>query len=192
MNRRNFIHNSLAGVVLPSFFNGFSFEALGNVTEMQANDDHVLVVVRLAGGNDGLNTVIPIDKYSLYQNARKNIAIPDTKILKLSGSEIMGLNPAMTGFQNLHNNGQLAIVNAVGYPNPNFSHFRATDIWNTGADSNQILTSGWTGRYLGTTNPNYPIGYPNAQFPDPLAIQIGSTLTPALQGPVNAMDATTR
>jgi uncharacterized protein (DUF1501 family) len=80
-----------------------------------------------------------------------------------------------------------AIVNSVGYPNPNFSHFRATDIWNTGADSTQVLTSGWAGRYLGVTNPNYPLGYPNTQYPDPLAIQIGSTLTSALQGPVNAM-----
>ncbi len=68
----------------------------------------------------------------------------------------------MTGMQAMYNEGKLNIVQAVGYPSPNFSHFRATDIWMSGSSSDQILTTGWAGRYLNTEYPNYPQGYPNA------------------------------
>ncbi|RYF84771.1 MAG: DUF1501 domain-containing protein, partial [Chitinophagaceae bacterium] len=77
----------------------------------------------------------------------------------------------------------MTIVQAVSYPNPNFSHFRATDIWFSGSASNQYWDTGWLGRTLDTTYPSYPQNYPNAQAPDPLAIQIGSTLPFSLQGP---------
>ena len=147
--------------------------------------DHVLVLVQLNGGNDGLNTVIPLDQYAALMAARANITIDETKVLKLT--EATGLHPSMTGLQQLYNDAKLAVVQNVGYPNPNFSHFRATDIWLTASDYNVTLTSGWLGRYLDEEYPDYPNGYPNAVAPDPLAIQIGSVITTGLQGPTVSM-----
>jgi uncharacterized protein (DUF1501 family) len=99
----------------------------------------VLVLIQLNGGNDGLNMVIPIEFYANYFNARSNIAIPQNKILQLNGNAATGLHPSMTGLQTLYNEGKLAVVQAVGYPTPNFSHFRATDIWMSASDSTQIV-----------------------------------------------------
>jgi len=89
----------------------------------------------------------------------------------------------MTGLQTLYNENKLNIVQAVGYPSPNFSHFRATDIWMSASDSSTVINSGWGGRYLGTEYPNYPNGYPNTTMPDPLAVQIGSITSLTFQGP---------
>ena len=108
--------------------------------------DKVLVIVQLSGGNDGLNTVIPIDGYGNYLNARKNIAIPETGILRLDGVSKTGLHPSLKGFQQLYNEGRMNIIQAVGYPSPNFSHFRATDIWMSASDSNTVINNGWMGR----------------------------------------------
>jgi uncharacterized protein (DUF1501 family) len=127
--------------------------------------------------------VIPLDKYTNLVNARSNIMLPQNSILPLNGSVNTGLNPAMLELQNLYNNGKLCIVQAVSYPNPNFSHFRATDIWFSASASNQYLDTGWLGRTLDTNYPVYPQNYPNQNMPDPLAIQIGSTLPFSLQGP---------
>ncbi|MFN2458315.1 MAG: DUF1501 domain-containing protein [Chitinophagaceae bacterium] len=191
MKRRDFLKRSIpAATILPAIVDGYSVKAFtGNSLMMQAlmnpqvDTDHVLVIVQLSGGNDGLNTVIPISNYSNYYNARTNIAIPENKILSLTDNAQTGLHPLMTGMQTLYNEGKLAIVQAVGYPAPNFSHFRATDIWMTASDSNTSLNSGWTGRYLDTEYPNFPNGYPNSTMPDPLAIQIGSVTSLTFQGP---------
>lgn len=192
MKRRAFLQRSLpAATVIPAVINGYSVKAF-NVTNaflqaalLPATDtDHVLVIVQLGGGNDGLNTVIPISTYSNYYNARTNVAIPENRILKLDGYAKAGLHPGMTGMQTLYNEGKLAIVQAAGYPTPNFSHFRATDIWMSASDSNAVLNTGWGGRYLGLEYPNYPTGYPTQAMPDPLAIQIGSVTTLTCQGPV--------
>ncbi|WP_315820505.1 DUF1501 domain-containing protein [Paraflavitalea speifideaquila] len=149
--------------------------------------DKVLVLVQLNGGNDGLNMVIPIEFYANYYNARKNIAIPQNKVLSLNGTTKTALHPGMPGMQILFNEGKLSIVQSVGIPAPSFSHFRATDIWMSASDPEEVLSSGWAGRYLGTQYPNYPNGYPNTQVPDPLAIQIGAIPSLALQGPVMNM-----
>jgi uncharacterized protein (DUF1501 family) len=195
MKRRDFVRHTLpATITLPSILGGFSVKAftddhplvqalLGSNTET----DKVLVLVQLNGGNDGLNTVIPIEYYGNYYNARKNIAIPQNKILTLNGNSKTGIHPSMTGFQNLFNDGKLAIIQSVGYPSPNFSHFRSTDIWMSASDENQFVTSGWAGRYLNTEYPGYPEGYPSTQMPDPLAIQIGSISSLALQGAISNM-----
>ncbi|WEK37572.1 MAG: DUF1501 domain-containing protein [Candidatus Pseudobacter hemicellulosilyticus] len=195
MKRRDFFTQSLpAAITLPALLNGFSVKAYtGSSPLVQAlmaspvETDKVLVLIQLNGGNDGLNMVLPIEFYAAYQKARTNIAIPQNKILPLNGNNKTGLHPAMTGLQSLYNEGKLAIVQAVGYPSPNFSHFRATDIWMSASDADQVLHSGWAGRYLGTQFPNYPNGYPNAQMTDPLAIQIGSIASLALQGPAMNM-----
>ncbi len=188
MKRRDFFKNIAPLVVLPGLLEGFSFKAYGALPLLDAlatagNTDHVLVLIQLNGGNDGLNTVIPLDQYSAYKNARSNIAIDEKSVLKLNGITATGLHPAMTGLQQKFNDGKIKIIQSVGYPSPSFSHFRATDIWLSAADSNEILASGWAGRYLDYEYPNYPTGYPNSQMPDPIAIQIGSILSLGLQGP---------
>ena len=148
-----------------------------------SNTDKVLVIVQLNGGNDGLNTVIPLSGYNNYYNARTNIALPENKVLKLVGNNATGIHPSMTAFQNLFAEGKLNIVQSVGYPQPSFSHFRATDIWMSGSESDQYLNTGWAGRFLNYQYPDYPDAYPNKTNPDPIAIQIGSLATLTCQGP---------
>jgi uncharacterized protein (DUF1501 family) len=189
MKRRDFLLNTMPAAILPSLINGYSVKALGPSPILNAllnfttDTDHVLVIIQLNGGNDGLNMVIPRDEYAAYFNSRTNIAIPENKILTLTGNDKTGLHPSMTGMQQLFNNGKAVIVQSAGYPQPNFSHFRATDIWMSGSDSDQVLSSGWAGRYLNLEYPNFPEGYPNATMPDPLAIQIGSISSLTFQGP---------
>jgi len=193
MKRRDFLRTTVPATVLPAVLGGYSIKAfaegsgLSTMFGLGTDTDHVLVLVQLTGGNDGLNMVIPLDVYSNYYNARTNIAIPQTSVLKLNGNTKTGLHPSMTGLQTMYNEGKLSIVQAVGYPTPNFSHFRATDIWMSASDSTQFVNSGWQGRYLNYEYPNFPNGYPNATMPDPLAIQIGSVTSLTLQGPAVSM-----
>ncbi len=190
MKRREFLEKS-AAVTLPAIIGGYSVKAYNaNSPLVQAlmsgggtNTDHVLVIIQLSGGNDGLNMVIPISTYSLYNAARTNIAIPEARILRLNGYDKTGLHPAMTGLQSMYNENKLKVLQAVGYPAPNFSHFRATDIWMTASNSTQEVYTGWAGRYLNYEYPNFPVGYPNTNVPDPLAIQIGSIASLTTQGP---------
>ena len=126
MKRRDFFKQTMpATVMLPALINGFSVKAhtahsalvhalLGGTTD----SDKVLVIIQLNGGNDGLNMVIPVELYSNYFNARQNIAIPQNKVLSLSGKPGTGLHPSMKGLQALYNEGKLNIVQAVGYPTP--------------------------------------------------------------------------
>jgi uncharacterized protein (DUF1501 family) len=190
MKRRDFLkYTAPAATILPAVINGYSVKAFNQQSPlvkalMSAGEtDKVLVIIQLSGGNDGLNTVIPLEQYAAYYNARTNIAIPQNRVLTLNGNTKTGLNTAMTGMQALYNDGKLKIVQSVGYPAPNFSHFRATDIWMSGSASNQFIATGWSGRYLNTEFPNFPNGFPNAQMPDPLAIQIGSVTSLTFQGP---------
>ena len=187
MKRRDFLRTTVPATILPTVINGFSVKAFAAESPLMqllggtTPTDHVLVIVQLSGGNDGLNTVIPIDAYSSYFNARSNIAIPENAILKLTDKT--GLNPAMTSMKALYDDGKLGVIQAVGYPTPNFSHFRATDIWMSASASDEVLISGWAGRYLNYEFPNFPVGYPNNDMPDPLGIQIGSTTSLTFQGP---------
>jgi uncharacterized protein (DUF1501 family) len=190
MKRRKFIRNTAIGsVTLPGILNGFDVtahnenSALGKFYTSTVPTDHVLVIVQMNGGNDGLNTVIPLDQYSNYFNARSNVAIAQNKVLALTGTNATGLHPSMTGFRDMYNNGDLCIIQSAGYPAPNFSHFRATDIWMTASNSNEYLTTGWLGRYNNGEYPGYPNGYPNATMPDPLGIQFGSGTSLAMLGP---------
>ncbi len=186
MKRREFIKRTVPVSVLPLFLGGFTLRAYGRSPILEAlvasgtETDHVLVLIQLNGGNDGLNTVIPLDQYSALSAARSNIIIAENKVLRLT--DATGIHPSMTGLRSLYGAGELAVVQGVSYPNPNLSHFRATDIWLTASDSNVTLTTGWLGRYLDEEYPNFPSGYPNAVMPDPIAIQIGSVVSNALQG----------
>ncbi len=111
----------------------------------QARDAEILVLLQLAGGNDGLNTIIPVANDD-YFRARPQIGIPAAQALKLSAT--FGLHPALAGLQSLYDSGALGIVQAVGYPNPNRSHFRSTEIWVTASDSQKVERHGWIGRYF--------------------------------------------
>lgn len=154
--RRQFLGNGLmltsAALAVPSFIHS-SASAMTNallgagVTSLPGvPDDHILVVVQLSGGNDGLNTVIPFG-YGEYYKARPGIGVPADQVLKLSGvSEGVGLHPQMTGLKELHDQGMLAVVQGVGYPNPNRSHFKSMDIWHTADIS--ATGDGWLGRYF--------------------------------------------
>lgn len=192
MKRRDFLLNTIpAAALLPEVIDGYSVKAFNaNSPLVQALmsgntlTDHVLVIVQLSGGNDGVNTAIPVSQYSNYFNARSNVAIPENRVLSIAGVTGTGLHSAMTGLQALFSEGKAKLIQAVGYPQPNFSHFRATDIWMSASNSNQEVYSGWAGRYLNYEFPNFPTGYPNPDAPDPLAIQIGSTTTLTTQGPV--------
>lgn len=191
MKRKDFLYGSIpAAALLPDLINGYSIKAFNNQSPlvqalMRGNTltDHVLVIVQLSGGNDGLNMVIPVADYSRYYNARTNVAIPENRVLPIAGVTGTGIHPSMTGLQALFTDGKAKLIQAVGYPQPNFSHFRATDIWMSGSNSNQEVYTGWAGRYLNYEYPDFPVGYPNTDMPDPLAIQIGSTTSLTLQGP---------
>jgi uncharacterized protein (DUF1501 family) len=187
MQRRNFLKQTIQGAILPSIMGGLSVKAWANSPLLQsltgADNDHVLVLIQLAGGNDGLNTIIPLDFYSDYNRIRTNIAIPENRVLALDNNLKSGLHPSLTGMQQMYNEEKLCAIQAVGYPSADGSHFRSMDIWLTGADANEYLSTGWAGRYLNHQFPNYPVGFPNDTMPDPLALQIGSVLSPVFLSP---------
>ncbi|MCE7070999.1 DUF1501 domain-containing protein [Dyadobacter sp. CY327] len=197
MKRREFMA-AASSLMLPVMLDGFGIKSFAKSSALvqslkqtaAMNNDRILVIIYLAGGNDGLNTVIPLEYYSAYNSLRTNIAIPESSVLRLSGNAETGFHPAMTGMRQLYDDGKLAIVNSVSYPNPDLSHFRSTDIWMTGVDSNQSATSGWAGRYLNDNFPGYPNGYPNSDMEDPLAVQIGQISTTTLLGPQQSMSVT--
>lgn len=105
----------------------------------------VVVVLQLSGGNDGLNTVIPV-RNDIYYRSRPVLGIDRSKALSINDET--GLHPQLTAFADAYHDGSLGILNAVGYPNPDRSHFRSMDIWQTASESSQYLSSGWIGRYL--------------------------------------------
>ena len=182
MKRRSFVKNiGLASLTAPFVVNNISFQAITKqlFDIEKSSDDHVLVIIRLNGGNDGLNTVFPIDQYDNLQIHRSNILIPENQIIP--GTAELGFHPVMTGFSNLFNNGKSSVIQNVGYPQQNRSHFRSMDIWTSGSlDLSE--TRGWLGRHFDNQYPNYPNDYPNNQYPDPFAISMGNTISPTCQG----------
>ncbi|HEY0068324.1 MAG TPA: DUF1501 domain-containing protein [Flavisolibacter sp.] len=113
--------------------------------QMVPPGNKVVVVLQLSGGNDGLNTVIPV-RNDIYYRSRPRLGITRDKALSITDE--VGLHPALTAFADAYNDGSLGILNNVGYPNPDRSHFRSMDIWHTGSQSSEYLTTGWIGRYL--------------------------------------------
>lgn len=128
-----------ASLMLPKFLKAFEGKA------MVPPGNKVVVVLQLSGGNDGLNTVIPVGN-DLYHKARPRLGIEKSKVLALTDEA--GLHPALTGIKELYDDGSLAIINSVGYPNPDRSHFRSMDIWHTASQSSEYWNAGWIGRYL--------------------------------------------
>lgn len=142
IKRKQFIQfGSLAtaSLMVPKFLKAFE----GPARVMAGNK--VVVILQLSGGNDGLNTVIPY-RNDLYYKARPRLGIVRDKALSLTDET--GLHPALTAFKELYDDGSLGILNNVGYPNPDRSHFRSMDIWHTASQSTEYWNQGWVGRYL--------------------------------------------
>jgi len=152
--RREFLRTTVLGSALswtiPTFlantFSSMQAEAADAATQFSTGkDSSILVVLQMAGGNDGLNTVVPFAN-DFYRNARPRLGQGTKEILKINDE--IGLHKSLTGFKGLYDAGRLAIVQGVGYPNPNRSHFRSTEIWQTASDSEKFEKYGWLGRYF--------------------------------------------
>ena len=170
MERRDFLKNAAfaaAGTfVVPAFLKPFEALALDELS-LYKN----LVVVQLSGGNDGLNTVVPFGN-DIYYQMRKGIAIHPQDIIKLN--DMQGLNPNLNCLKELYDQGWMTIINDVGYPNPDRSHFRSMDIWQTASDANQYLSTGWIGRYLDSNCTTCKFPY--------TAIEVDDSLSLAMKG----------
>ena len=165
MKRRKFLKASAlasTAVMVPSFLQSMQPNKLG-----RSRAGKILVVVQLSGGNDGLNTVIPYYN-DLYYSNRPSLSIPKEEVLKLTDD--LGFNPAMEGLRNLYDEGLLTVVNSVGYPNPNRSHFRSMDIWHTASASDTYLSTGWIGRYLDNACAGCAVPYHALEVDDSLSL----------------------
>ena len=152
--RREFLRTTVLGSALswtvPAFlantFVALHADAADSATQISTGKDStILVVLQMAGGNDGLNTVVPYSN-DFYHQTRPKIGLSADKILKVNDD--IGFHGALGGFKNLYDSGNLAVVQGVGYPNPNRSHFRSTEIWQTASDSEKVEKYGWLGRYF--------------------------------------------
>lgn len=152
--RREFLRRTVLGsalswtvpVFLSDTFSALQADAAASATQVATGKDStILVVLQMAGGNDGINTVVPYAN-DFYHKARPKIGLKAGEILKVNDE--IGLHGALKGFKDLYDGGQLSIVQGVGYPNPNRSHFRSTEIWQTASDSEQVEKHGWLGRYF--------------------------------------------
>lgn len=143
MKRRDFLKSGAvvsASMMVPAFLRG----EIG-LDKLASRSGKILVVVQLSGGNDGLNTVVPFQN-DIYYRERPTLSIPKSEVLKLNDE--LGLHPVMAPLRSLYEQGQLSIINNVGYPNPDRSHFRSMDIWHTASSSQEYWSTGWIGRYL--------------------------------------------
>ena len=142
MKRREFIKNSALAsslFMVPSFVKAFEDVAKKSLGFKK------LVIVQLSGGNDGLNTIVPY-RNDLYYKNRPGLAIAKKDLLDINGD--LGFHKNLAPLKNLYDKGYVSIINNVGYPNPDRSHFRSTDIWHTASASNEFLQTGWLGRYI--------------------------------------------
>jgi uncharacterized protein (DUF1501 family) len=155
--RREFLRKTVLASALswtvPTFlantFSALQAEAADAATQIvTGRDGTILVILQMAGGNDGLNTLVPYAN-DLYHKARPRIGIAANQVLKINSD--LGFHPGLTTFKEFYDAGQLAVVQGVGYPNPNRSHFRSTEIWQTASDSNRFEKYGWLGRYFDHT-----------------------------------------
>ena len=153
----------------------------------QSTNDKVIVILQLHGGNDGLNTVIPVEQYDTYYSRRANIAIPSKNGVRrmieldhtLPSPDQVGLHPDLIDMKELYDQGRMKIVQGVSYARNNGSHFRGRDIWFMGGGFDDFFSSGWVGRYLQQEFAplTYPDQFPNEEMPDPLAIEMGNDVS---------------
>ena len=183
MKRRKFIYTAGTALSIPMLLKGMNVAAMPSsplFNAMNMESDRVLVLVQLNGGNDGLNTIIPKDQYANLMNVRANVMLPENTIL--NATDTVGFHPNMGGLKNLFDEGKLGVVQSVGYPNQNRSHFRSKDIWSSASPANEFWNTGWMGRQFDEDYPGFPEGYPNEMQPDPIAITIGNSVSETCQG----------
>jgi uncharacterized protein (DUF1501 family) len=159
-SRRNFLKKLPLAMSLPFTIGGIPIKVMADNTlsrlaKASTLEDRVLVILQLHGGNDGLNTLIPVDAYDLYYSKRPNIAIPKNGTRKfipldstLPSDMQVGLHPDMQALKAMYDTGKVSFVQGVSYKNNNGSHFRGRDIWFMGGSSEDYYSSGWLGRYL--------------------------------------------
>jgi hypothetical protein len=193
-SRRNFLKKLPLAMSIPFAIGGIPIRVMGNnqlskMAKLSADQDRVLVILQLHGGNDGLNTLVPVDAYDLYYSKRSNIAIPKTGLRSfipldstLPAEMQVGLHPDMQALKAMYDTGKVAFIQGVSYKNNNGSHFRGRDIWFMGGSSEDYYSSGWIGRYLKETiSPKqYPEDFPETEdggMKDPLAIEMGSDVS---------------
>lgn len=189
MKRRNFLKIFPAASVTPFVVNGHPLRAFANshmaklLNSCDGVEDRVLVLIQLKGGNDGLNTIIPIEQYDTYANLRPTIRIKESDYINLDGTlainDQVGVHPSFAKIKELYDKGWAAIIQGVGYESMNQSHFKGTDLWLTGGDgtiANNNIKSGWMGRALQAFFPDV-MGNPTSNMPDPLGIQVGDPTT---------------
>ena len=167
MKRRNFLKSAglaSSALMVPSFLQGATGRRL-----MSSRTGRILVVIQLSGGNDGLNSIVPYQN-DIYYKLRPKLAIKKGEVLKLTDE--LGLNPALEGLRDLYDDGLLSIVNNVGYPNPDRSHFRSMDIWQTASDSREYLNTGWIGRYLDSQCEGCDVPYHALEVDDSLSLAL--------------------
>ena len=189
MRRRKFIKNLTVGGAAGFALGGIPLNVLGGNRGLKAlanasDNDNVLVFIQLHGGNDALNTLIPVSQYHNYYELRANIAIPDHGTRSYINVDTsvdeniqVGLHSDMGAFKEMYDQGKVAIVQNVGYPDMNLSHFRGRDIVFMGGDAQSDYQSGWMGRFLDNTYPGYPDAYPNQDMPDPIGVELSGTLS---------------
>ena len=184
MKRRDFLKNTGAIASTPLLLNGIPVSGMNNSFLSSATtgfEDRVLVVIQLFGGNDVFNTFVPLNQTSEYYAARPTIGIQQSRLTELdptlNADQEIGLHPALGAkFKSLYDDGLVRIVNGVGYPNPNRSHFGSDDNMMAGDDGNHGLVqthTGWVGRTLKALFPNVN-GLPTSNMQDPPAIQLGN------------------
>jgi uncharacterized protein (DUF1501 family) len=188
MNRRIFLRNLSLASAGSMVLAGVPVRVMAGSSRLKmaaaSGNDNVLIFVQLHGGNDALNTLIPISQYDTYYNYRANIAIPASGSRKfisvdntLAPEDQVGLHPDMIGFKELYDQGKATIVQNVGYPDMNMSHFRGRDIVFEGGGATDNYASGWMGRFLNHEYPGYPNGYPSDSMPDPIGIEMGNVMS---------------
>jgi uncharacterized protein (DUF1501 family) len=185
-SRRKFLATVAGGSAVVSLSGPLPrFLAQAAAAETATGGDTILVVVQLTGGNDGLNTVVPF-RLDAYRKARPKLAIPAGDVLKVN--DLIGLHPSMRGLTDLLNDGKLAIVQGVGYPNPNRSHFESMDIWHTCQRKGGPRTTGWIGRYLDASHKPSDVDAPAVHVgggKQPLALAAENTRVPSFASPEN-------
>jgi uncharacterized protein (DUF1501 family) len=191
MKRRHFIRNVAYGSAAGITLGGVPLNLLAanhglKMLAAQSPNDKVLVFIQMHGGNDGLNTLIPISQYDEYYNLRPNIAIKHTGTrsyldvdTSVDDNARVGLHPDMLAFKEMYDQDKVAIIQNVGYPDMNLSHFRGRDVVFMGTDESGTndYHSGWMGRYLDNVYPGYPDSYPNETMLDPIGIELSGTLS---------------
>src|SRR5579872_1338852 len=143
--RREFLGFAGLSFVSLSAYAPRLFAQAAQESDLAARNDHVLVVVELSGGNDGLNTLIPFEDDLYYKN-RRLLGIPKANVHKLADG--IGLHPSLEPLAELYKEGRLSVVQGVGYPEPDRSHFRSMEIWHTASTQKLPPRTGWLGRVV--------------------------------------------